>query len=261
MDNISITERKLEQYLPILKEVYPNKRESKKDLLRFVEIYKEMTFEDNVIVGVYDNRTASLIFLSENFKQITNYDNEAFLNLKDSFLFKTIHSSHHSFPFVALKLNQQFFKAASLTGQRDIRWYCGGLKFVDGRGQIHRSFLKIKPLMWDEKNRPDITIFFGQNLNHLIKGNQYWMRYTKGNGKGTKAYIHQKGKKDFTDLVSVSERKVLELLAEKKTNTEIADILCLSKHTVETHRKNMINRIGAINSTALVHLCKMANVV
>ena len=40
------------------------------------------------------------------------------------------------------------------------------------------------------------------------------------------------------------EREVLQLLAEGKTSKEIAGILSISARTVETHRSQIMNRLG-----------------
>ena len=47
-------------------------------------------------------------------------------------------------------------------------------------------------------------------------------------------------------LVSLSptERRVLELIAEYKTSKDIADELCVSRRTVETHRTNICQKLG-----------------
>jgi DNA-binding NarL/FixJ family response regulator len=48
------------------------------------------------------------------------------------------------------------------------------------------------------------------------------------------------------------ELQVLELLAEGLTNKEIAEKIYLSKRTVETHRKNLIDKTNSKNSSALI---------
>jgi DNA-binding NarL/FixJ family response regulator len=48
------------------------------------------------------------------------------------------------------------------------------------------------------------------------------------------------------------ELQVLELLAEGLTNKEIAEKIFLSKRTVETHRKNLIDKTNSKNSSALI---------
>jgi DNA-binding NarL/FixJ family response regulator len=48
------------------------------------------------------------------------------------------------------------------------------------------------------------------------------------------------------------ELQVLELLGEGLTNREIAEKIFLSKRTVETHRKNLIDKTNSKNTSALI---------
>ena len=48
------------------------------------------------------------------------------------------------------------------------------------------------------------------------------------------------------------EREVLILIADEKTTAEIAEELHISKHTVETHRKNLISKLQVRNVNGLV---------
>jgi DNA-binding NarL/FixJ family response regulator len=54
--------------------------------------------------------------------------------------------------------------------------------------------------------------------------------------------------------VSISEREleVIKLIAEGYTNNEIAAKLFLSPHTVNTHRKNIMQKLGVNNTAAIV---------
>jgi DNA-binding NarL/FixJ family response regulator len=55
-----------------------------------------------------------------------------------------------------------------------------------------------------------------------------------------------------TSVLSHRELEVLQLLAEGLTTQQIADQLFISKRTVETHRKNILEKTGAKNTAALV---------
>jgi DNA-binding NarL/FixJ family response regulator len=60
---------------------------------------------------------------------------------------------------------------------------------------------------------------------------------------------------EFTcEPVTISEREmeVIKLIAEGYTNNEIADKLFLSPHTVNTHRKNIMQKLGVNNTAAIV---------
>ena len=49
---------------------------------------------------------------------------------------------------------------------------------------------------------------------------------------------------DGYELLTSSEREVLQLIAEGKSNKDIAAILHLSVYTVETHRANILDKLN-----------------
>ena len=56
--------------------------------------------------------------------------------------------------------------------------------------------------------------------------------------------VRDKEVEDSYDLLTPREREILQLIAESKTNKEIATILGLSPHTVETHRGNILEKLN-----------------
>lgn len=53
-------------------------------------------------------------------------------------------------------------------------------------------------------------------------------------------------------IITPREHKIIELICEEKKNQEISDILCISIRTVETHRKQISEKIGAKNSMGII---------
>jgi len=53
-------------------------------------------------------------------------------------------------------------------------------------------------------------------------------------------------------LLSEREQEVIKLIAEGYTNSRIAELLFLSAHTVNTHRKNIMQKLGVNNTAAIV---------
>ncbi|MFT3979122.1 MAG: response regulator transcription factor [Ferruginibacter sp.] len=53
-------------------------------------------------------------------------------------------------------------------------------------------------------------------------------------------------------ILTRREKEILELIAEGKTNTEIANELFISVNTVDTHRKNLLAKFDAKNTANLV---------
>ena len=54
------------------------------------------------------------------------------------------------------------------------------------------------------------------------------------------------------DLLTSREREVLQMLAEGKTNKEIAVVLNLSVYTVDAHRGRIMKKLGLHSSTDIV---------
>jgi two-component system response regulator NreC len=62
----------------------------------------------------------------------------------------------------------------------------------------------------------------------------------------------EKGEEASYDTLSDREREILKLIAEGKTNREMADLLYLSVKTVQAHRANLMRKLGMHDRTELV---------
>ncbi|MGJ8659417.1 response regulator [Cellulophaga fucicola] len=86
---------------------------------------------------------------------------------------------------------------------------------------------------------------------------------------GGEKYFSTEIKKAYTDAMFANkkekeisltnrEKEVLKLIAEEYTTQEIADELFLSKHTIESYRKNLISKLNVKNLAGLTkHAIKM----
>jgi len=61
--------------------------------------------------------------------------------------------------------------------------------------------------------------------------------------------LQQRGLQDSYDLLTEREKEILQLLAEGKSNKDVAGILNLSPNTVETHRTRIMQKLD-LHSTA-----------
>lgn len=64
--------------------------------------------------------------------------------------------------------------------------------------------------------------------------------------------IRTRGAEDSYDLLTSREREILQLLAEQKSNKEIASALNLSPYTVETHRRNLQEKLNLHSLAELI---------
>jgi len=64
--------------------------------------------------------------------------------------------------------------------------------------------------------------------------------------------IRNRGTEDSDDLLTSREREILQLLAERKSNKDIAAALNLSPYTVETHRRNLQEKLNLHSLAELI---------
>ncbi|QHT70110.1 response regulator transcription factor [Rhodocytophaga rosea] len=96
----------------------------------------------------------------------------------------------------------------------------------------------------------------GEAISALSKGENYiddyfaselTRQYRSFFNKLSTARMHME-----SGFLSDREKEVLTLIAEEYSNSEIAEKLFISTNTVETHRKNLIRKLGVRNSLGLV---------
>jgi DNA-binding NarL/FixJ family response regulator len=73
--------------------------------------------------------------------------------------------------------------------------------------------------------------------------------------------LKQEGLSDTFELLTPREKEVLQLLAEGKSNKEAASILDVSLYTVESHRTNLMQKLGLHNTAEIVLYAVRKNLV
>ena len=64
--------------------------------------------------------------------------------------------------------------------------------------------------------------------------------------------LKQKGSVDSFELLTAREREIFQLLAEGRTNKEVATNLNISLYTVETHRRRILQKLNLHSAAELV---------
>lgn len=73
--------------------------------------------------------------------------------------------------------------------------------------------------------------------------------------------LKQEGLSDSFELLTPREKEILQLLAEGKTNKDVAAILDVSLYTVESHRTNLMQKLNLHNTAEIVLYAVRKNLV
>ena len=87
----------------------------------------------------------------------------------------------------------------------------------------------------------------GSGGTHISSGSAF---YLLGLRQASSAPAHT-----FRPALSKREKDVMRAILEEHTTSEIASLLKISFGTVETHRRNMLAKVGARNTAGLVRSC------
>ncbi len=139
-----------------------------------------------------------------------------------------------------------------------------GMRFTHLDGKPISIFSQGMPIQVDDDRMFVYTLNYVQNIHHLMKKSYpcYWIRFAYGQRKQFVQSFHSDDRRYSTsDLLSAREKEVLVLIAEDLKTKEIAERLRISVNTVGNHRSNMMERLGARDTTALVQLARMTGMI
>lgn len=217
----------------------------------------EFSRNENSVKVVFDHANFKILQISDNVELLIGYPAEDFLRLNILFAFKLFPFEHFNFAYVWHKWAFSiYYKLGVLNNAKQT--LCG-VKIRHKDGRIGRVMFRHTPIEMTKSGLVKVAIISIDDITHLIKGSFYWGRLECGN------IIHHflsTDKKDIShDIISEREKEILNLIAQGKESKEIGDILFLSSHTVDNHRRNMISKTGARDTTSLIQICRMAGII
>lgn len=231
--------------------------------LVFDILTNEFSRNENSLKAIFDNKYFKLLDVSNNVEAISGYTKEEIY--KDNILpfFNAIDANHTQFPVEIIRWYIYLWSILPKNTNHIAMKLCvGGVKVKRRDGKELRILIRYVPLELDENGAPTMGIISLDDVTHLIKGDFYWFRIDFDALKGAQHHMFSTEKKYLkNDIISEREKDVLRLIAEGIESKEIGEKLFISTNTVDNHRRNMIYRTGARDSTALVQLCRMCDII
>lgn len=112
------------------------------------------------------------------------------------------------------------------------------------------------PTSFDETGKPIIGVshatVVGKNQAKPIIG---ILKQLNDNNEYETIYYKNYSETSITDALSFRELDILRLLAINKTSKEIAENLCISPHTVDGHRRNILKKLNYSSTQELMQYC------
>lgn len=131
--------------------------------------------------------------------------------------------------------------------------YCFRERVADG--SYHLFHLQWLIFGHDAHGRSSRILNIHTDISHLTRVNNHRITIQFLNGTGKLLQFDFRDRFELPPLslsFTKTEMRVLQLLARGMTTPQIAHALSISPHTVKAHRKNMLQKSGMTNTSALV---------
>jgi DNA-binding CsgD family transcriptional regulator len=232
------------------------------DYARYIESVRQgMPFpgQDQAVYLIYDNLQGQIQYFSDTYRLFGYRANDP---VEFGQFFTCLVPQHADYTVQAANWLPTLSDRIPATLKADALCYHCGMHVVRADGRVVRVLSSAHKIKLDEALNPCVTLIIMQDVTHLYKGEHYWMRAAFGAEGQTVFYYRSDEKQTITgDIVSSREKQVLSLLYEGCESKEIGDRLGISAETVHQHRRNMIARTGARDTTALLQLAQWCNLL
>ncbi len=201
-----------------------------------------------------------LLYVSELFYDIYGISKEDYKKYGDGFVIGNFDSKHVNYHSITPKYAEEVWNSVPDSNKHYIKTTTVGVQYIHPKNGKRKLSVQGFELEADENKRPLTVLLLHQDVTHLIKSEHYWVRiFCDVEPKKVIAYHSEMGDILRGDILSTRESEILSLIKLGKTTEEISDTLFISKITVNNHRQNMLNKIGAKDTTALIIIAKMCN--
>jgi DNA-binding CsgD family transcriptional regulator len=214
------------------------------------------------LVLIFDIKNCKIVNISKNLTNFTGYNRKEFNENLTLSLVSMLAPEHNSLINVFATLLQQVLENLPSAYRFEYFLSCSGVKLRIKAGETIKCHLSAFPLESDATGKPILLLISVQDITHLMKGEDYWIRGVFGKEE-KKVFLYYSGEDKIAEqeVVSEREKEVLRYIMQGLNTKQIADLLVISPNTVDNHRRNMLARTGARDTTALIHLCKMIKIV
>ena len=231
-------------------------------IIEQIKISEQIQNHSNRAIVLFSPKDFKPLYWGGNFEKLFGYTPSEINLWNISLFFKSIVWEHIDFPLHIIKWNKIIDRLSPMSSENlPARSYFCGIKMKHKDGHTLRIFVD-QTILAVKNNQASLCLFFIEDIQHLMKDSFYWVRYVRKRSAYATLFLRSSGqKKKFQDILSPREKEILIEISKGADSKEISKKLNISPATVTTHRKNMIARSGAKNTTALVQLCKMCNAI
>lgn len=199
-----------------------------------------------------DTSTDTFPFISKNFDINIGLDREALIKGGSSYWINFIHPDDLAIWLQMLDDLMKYTMSQVKAEDRSKLMYTWNFRIKNGSGNYITVFEQHFPLIFDQDFKPvvgwaNLTVI-GDRPNPIIGT----IKKLNSKNEYETVYSRNFSIKNLAENLTNREKDILRLIALNKSSKEIANLLNLSSHTVDTHRRNILKKLDASSTAELI---------
>jgi DNA-binding CsgD family transcriptional regulator len=220
---------------------------------------------NNQFISIFNTKSQRVLYMSQNYLDVMGYkcSEEEYKRWSTLYWMRDLPMAQSWF-FMQMTL---FFKNTvqpklhKAQDQKSLTWYMHNFLLHPPQSYLHHISLTGTALELTDDGSMHVMLLIIKDVSSLIKDNGSWWAEFCIN-ENEKYSFHQNEKKfEKGSIISEREREILLLIRNGQDTKQIAENLAISPHTVDKHRKNMIERTGAKDISSLLNICEMGKIL
>lgn len=225
-----------------------------------MDFLQKVSPEHNAVIALFDCSEFRFIYVNDRSNVLGGYKPEQFTaeNGMD-FSMSNVHPDQRSAAIlIQLKVFSTGIERTVIDKNNIVA--CSTFQYKRKTGEYIQYLQKGLVVEVDELGNPLLYLRYGYDISHLVKPS---VGLIINSVEGALIWTFNNSTKslDRINLLSLQEQKILKLLAEGRESKEIADMLFISHHTIDTHRRNLLKKTFCHDTTALVTFAKMTGLI
>ena len=199
----------------------------------------------------------SFEYVSKNFTPCTGLSREKMEAEGMNYFWSHFHKEDIKLWIQCLQDLMQFTMNSLTNEQRKRISYSWNYRIKNVDGKYVNIIQNTTPLQFDEHKKPIIGLAHYTVLN----GNTHMdicasAKYLNDKNEYETLFYKNVSNTNLLDVISNRERDIIRLLVTKKSSIQIAEKLNISKHTVDTHRRNILKKLQLTSTTEITNYFK-----
>ena len=220
---------------------------------------------NNQFISIFNTKNQRVLYMSDNYLDVMGYKcTEEDYKKWSTFYWMRDLPFAQSWFFMQMTLffkNTVQPKLREAKDQKSLSWYMHNFLLHPPESSLHHISLTGTGLELMPDGSMLIMLLIIKDVGSLVKENGAWWAEFCINNED-KYHFHQEEKKFLKgSILSEREREVLLLVKNRYETKQIAEKLSISPHTVDKHRKNMLERTGAKDISTLLQLCEIGKII